>query len=143
MKTVEALSAQGLRCLAIAEIPNAGTLSNLSDSNKKAILSDISTYDKHENGATFVGIVCIKDPVRPEISGAIADCKTAGIRVIMITGDSKETAMSIAKEINILEKHDDPKSCVFTGTEFQEMTSAEKKKAVGGDGGRVFSRVEP
>jgi magnesium-transporting ATPase (P-type) len=106
MKSVDALSAQGLRCLAIAEIPNAGTLSHLSDSNKTQILSDISTYDKYEHGATFVGIVCIKDPVRPEIRGAIADCKTAGIRVIMITGDSKETAMAIAREINILEKQD-------------------------------------
>jgi Ca2+-transporting ATPase len=106
-------------------------------------LSDITTYNKYEQGATFIGIVCIKDPVRPEVAPAIADCKTAGIRVIMITGDSRETAMAIAQELNILEKHDDPKTSVFTGTEFQNMTSAEKKKAVGGDGGKVFSRVEP
>lgn len=104
--------------MAIAEIPNAGTLSHLSDANKTQILTDISTYDKHEQGATFVGIVCIKDPVRPEIKAAIADCKTAGIRVIMITGDSRETATAIAKEVDILEKHDDPKNCVFTGSEF-------------------------
>ena len=62
-----ALAAQGLRCLAIAEIPNAGELSNLSEANKTALLSDISTYNKYEQGATFIGIVCIKDPVRPEI----------------------------------------------------------------------------
>lgn len=118
MKNVSALSAQGLRCLAIAEIPNAGLLSNLTDENKTSILSDISTYNKYEQGATFIGIVCIKDPVRPEVKPAIADCKTAGIRVIMITGDSRETAMAIAQELNILEKHDDPKTSVFTGTEF-------------------------
>ena len=118
MKNVSALSAQGLRCLAIAEIPNAGSLSNLTDENKTSILSDISTYNKYEQGATFIGIVCIKDPVRAEVAPAIADCKTAGIRVIMITGDSRETAMAIAQELNILEKHDDPKTSVFTGTEF-------------------------
>lgn len=96
MKNVDSLAAQGLRCLAIAEIPNAGSLSNLTDSNKTELLSDISSYDKHENSATFVGIVCIKDPVRKEVKPAIKDCKTAGIRVIMITGDSRETALSIA-----------------------------------------------
>ena len=143
MKNVDSLAAQGLRCLAFAEIPNAGSLSNLTDSNKTELLSDISSYDKHENSATFVGIVCIKDPVRNEVKPAIKDCKTAGIRVIMITGDSRETALSIAQELNIIEKTDDPKHCVFTGSQFEAMTPAEKKKAVGGDSGKVFSRVEP
>ena len=118
MSNVNNLAAQGLRCLAIAEIPNAGKLSHLSDSNKSDLLSDITKYDQFEQGATFVGIVCIKDPVRPEIKPAISDCQTAGIRVIMITGDSRETAMAIAKELNIIEKGDDPKECVFTGSQF-------------------------
>jgi len=65
-------------------------------------LGDISRYSEYERGATFVGIVCIKDPVRPEVRPAIQDCQTAGIRVIMITGDSKETAAAIAKEVDIL-----------------------------------------
>ena len=56
--------------------------------------------------------------MRPEIKPAISDCQTAGIRVIMITGDSRETAMAIAKELNIIEKGDDPKECVFTGSQF-------------------------
>lgn len=47
--------------------------------------------------------MCIKDPVRKEVKPAIKDCKTAGIRVIMITGDSKETAIAIAKELDIIE----------------------------------------
>jgi magnesium-transporting ATPase (P-type) len=88
-----------------------------------------------------LGIVCIKDPVREEVKQAIADCKTAGIRVIMITGDSKETAVAIAKEIGIIEE--DGKNTSFTGTEFQNLTHADKKTALGGQGGKVFSRVEP
>ena len=63
------------------------------------MLGDISKYDEYEQNATLVGIVAIKDPVRDEVKPAIKDCYTAGVRVIMITGDSKETAMSIAKEL--------------------------------------------
>lgn len=62
--------------------------------------------------------MCIKDPVREEVKPAIDQCKIAGIRVIMITGDSKETATAIAKELNILEDGQDMKSSVFTGEEF-------------------------
>lgn len=49
----------------------------------------------------FVGICGIKDPARPEVAPAIADCTTAGIRVIMITGDTQPTAEAIAREIGI------------------------------------------
>ena len=62
-------------------------------------MSDIDKYESFENDATFVGVICIKDPVRPEVKPAIYACKTAGIKVYMITGDSKETAVSIAKEL--------------------------------------------
>ena len=61
----------------------------------------------------------------------------------MITGDAKETAVSIAKELDILEASDDIKSCVFTGTEFDAMNAEQRKKAVGGESGKVFARVEP
>jgi len=58
------------------------------------------------------------DPVRDECKAAIQDCKTAGIRVIMITGDAKLTAQTIANQLNILEAGDPIKGNVFTGTEF-------------------------
>ena len=61
----------------------------------------------------------------------------------MITGDSRETAMSIAKELTIINENDDPEKCVFTGTQFDKMTDSQKKAAVGGETGKVFSRVEP
>jgi len=81
--------------------------------------------------------------VRPEIKKAISDCKTAGIRVIMITGDSKETAYAIAKEVGIVDSSDDYKTTVFTGAEFDSMTMDQKKNALKGEQGKVFSRVEP
>ena len=106
-------------------------------------MSDISKYDAYEQGATFVGVVCIKDPVRPEVKPGIEACKTAGIRVIMITGDSRETAMAIAKELSIIEEGENVDKCVFTGSQFEKMNKKEREQAVGGQGGKVFSRVEP
>ena len=116
MWSIDRLCAQGgLRCLALAEIPNANLNSNINKENFANYLSDVSKYDEYEQNATFLGVVCIKDPVRPEVRPAIKQCLTAGIRVIMITGDSKETATSIAKETGILTQYDDLSNHVFTG----------------------------
>ena len=81
--------------------------------------------------------------MRPEVKQAIKDCKNAGIRVIMITGDSKDTAIAIAKELDIITEDDNIEKSVFTGDQFELMTEQQKKTAVGGDSGKVFSRVEP
>ena len=116
---VAKMSSEGLRCLALAEIPGAGSLANLTPFNKSEYLGDISKYSQYEDGAVFIGIVCIKDPVREEVKPAIRDCKIAGIRVIMITGDSKETATAIARECDILEKGQNVENSVYTGTQFE------------------------
>lgn len=85
-KEINDLSHKGLRVLAFAEIPEGGALKNMAADHKD--LKDIENYDKYEQGATFIGFVCIKDPARPEVKSAISACTTAGIRVIMITGDA-------------------------------------------------------
>lgn len=143
LKQVSELAGQGLRCLAIAEKPGAGELSDLTAQNKGQKLSNIKDFDRFEQGSTFIGVVCIRDPPRPEVRPGLEACKTAGVRVIMITGDAKETAIAIAKELNILEADDKVQDCVFTGSEFESMNAEQKKKAVGGDSGKVFARVEP
>jgi P-type E1-E2 ATPase len=64
--------------------------------------------------------------VRQECKPAIKACRTAGIRVIMITGDSKETAQAIAKELDIIDSSDDLAKCVFTGTQFEKMSKNQR-----------------
>lgn len=69
-----------------------------------------------------MGYVAIKDPPRDEVKGAIQECKTAGISVIMITGDAKETAIAIAKEIGILTPGQDAEKYSWTGAEFEKLS---------------------
>ncbi len=140
---MQAFAGQGLRVLATAIIRDGGELNKLRKEDAADKLSDFSLYNRFESGGTFLGIMCIKDPTRPEVKPAIIDCKTAGIRVIMITGDSKETALSIAKELEIIDPTKDTSADCFTGLEFEALSVADKKKALSGHGGKVFSRVEP
>ena len=83
-------------------------------------MSNPEKFGEFEVGGTFLGFICIRDPPREEVKQAIDDCKTAGIRVIMITGDSKETAVAIAKELQIIQEGDENVS--FTGTEFEALS---------------------
>lgn len=55
-----------------------------------------------EKGLTFIGLIGIRDPLRPEIADSIKKCKRAGITVRMLTGDNETTAIAIAKEAGIL-----------------------------------------
>jgi len=104
-------------------------------------LKDIERYDEFEQGATFIGFACIKDPARPEVRGAIEDCNTAGIRVIMITGDAIETATTIAKEVGILGPTADHWTNAVQGSDFEAMNHEQRMDAV--KNMNVFARVEP
>lgn len=70
---------------------------------------------------TLVGVVGIRDEIRPESIDAIEEAMGAGIQVVMITGDRKDTAIAIAKEVGLLK---DPKDLVLTSDELQEMSDA-------------------
>jgi len=82
-------------------------MKHLTKANASTEADDASKYDRLESNCTFLGFVAIKDPPRDEVKGSIEECKTAGISVIMITGDAKETAIAIAKEIGILTPEQD------------------------------------
>lgn len=107
-KTTE-LAVRPLRCLALAVKETDALENSLKDynpevdgeMNKHPLLSDPTTYVDIESGLTLVGIVGIKDPARPEVADSINECTDAGIRVMMITGDAKDTAVSIARDVNI------------------------------------------
>ena len=141
---VSTMAASALRTLAIAVRLDCV---ELRDFNKKAseFLSDPANFVKAEQDLTFLGLVGILDPPRPECKPAIAACRDAGISVIMITGDNKQTAEAIAKDLGILQPGEDgpehKKS--FTGKEFEAMTDRQRADALRDTTGMVFSRTEP
>ena len=90
-----------------------------------------------EQDLVFVGLVAMIDPARPEAKPAVEKFKTAGITTIMITGDHKDTAFAIAKELGIVENID---QCVM-GKELDNLTEEELQELVKHT--RVFARVSP
>lgn len=90
-----------------------------------------------ENDLIFIGLTGMIDPVRPEVVASIKECKEAGIRPIMITGDHKDTAVAIAMELGII----DNASQAITGSELSEMSDEEFEKRVGDFS--VYARVQP
>jgi len=80
-----------------------------------------------DSGLTFVGVTGIRDDVRPDAIKAIEQVHSAGVQVVMITGDRKETAQAIAKEAGLIEIDD---AIVITSAELNEMSDDEVKKAL-------------
>ena len=91
-----------------------------------------------ENGLTLLGLEAMQDPPRPEVTDAVVECHTAGIRVIMITGDYGLTAEAIARKIGIITRDD---ARVVTGADLEEMDDEALKVALSGE--VVFARVVP
>ena len=90
-----------------------------------------------EQDLTFLGLVGMVDPARPEAQGAIATFKRAGVRTVMITGDHVDTAFAIAKELGIATKKEE---CV-SGNELDRMSDGELTRRL--EILRVFARVSP
>ena len=84
------------------------------------------TPEAVENDLCFVGLVGMIDPVRPEVKPAIDECRSAGIRPIMITGDHKDTAVAIAMQLGIITDA----SQAITGAELDEISDEEFETAV-------------
>lgn len=128
-------ASQGLRTLAMA-------CADVQDVNSAHYqCQDTKGYAQFERDLTFVSLVGMLDPPRPEVKLAVADCKAAGIRVICITGDNKSTAETICRQIGIFEADEDLTGKSYTGREFDELGYEDKIKAV--TVASVFSRAEP
>ena len=84
---------------------------------------------------------CFQDPPREEVYQAIEDCRDAGIRVMVITGDNKNTAEAICREIGVFSPDEDISSKSLTGRDFMELH--DKKAYLRQHGGLLFSRAEP
>jgi magnesium-transporting ATPase (P-type) len=132
MDANDSYAKNGLRVLAVAYRPLAK-----DDSSIPKSMSDY-TPDNIERDLTFVGLEVMQDPPRPEVAAAVAECRRAGIRVVMITGDYGLTAESIARRIGIVKGAD---ARVISGLELERMSDPALKEALGGE--VIFARMAP
>ena len=90
-----------------------------------------------EKDLVFLGLTGMIDPIRPEVRAAIAECRSAGIRAVMITGDHRDTAVAIAKELGIITDE----SQAVTGAELDSLSDEQLRQKVTEYG--VYARVQP
>lgn len=123
-----------LRCLALATVDTPFKPEDMD-------LENSTKFAQYEVNMTFVGVCGMLDPPRKEVIGAIKQCKAAGIRVIMITGDNKNTAEAICRRIGIFTEEESTVGKAYTGREFDDLPLHQQKEAV--RNARCFARVEP
>ncbi|VIO92760.1 Calcium-transporting ATPase sarcoplasmic/endoplasmic reticulum type, putative [Brugia malayi] len=123
-----------LRCLAL------GTIDSPPDP-RTMNLEDSSQFILYEKDITFVGVVGMLDPPRAEVIPSIKECRMAGIRVIMITGDNKNTAEAIGRRIGLFAEDEDSTGKAFTGREFDDLPPEQQSDAC--RRAKLFARVEP
>ena len=98
------------------------------------------SQDEAEHGLTFLGLVAMMDPPRPEVLDAVARCRGAGIRIIMLTGDYGVTAEAIARRVGIVTG---PEPRVVTGQEMQSMNDGQLTQELSAHPEILFARVRP
>lgn len=108
-----------------------------------SVASGIAEEHKHYychddiKSLTFLGFICLIDPLKPESANAIENCRRAGVKVLMITGDHPATALEISKQLGIAESADN----VITGSQLDSLDNESLKRAVSDK--TVFARVSP
>jgi Ca2+-transporting ATPase len=117
LETAHQMASEALRVLAVASKAEA-------------------TLESAEHEMTFLGLMGMIDPPRPEAKSAIQTCEQAGIKVVMITGDHPLTAQAVAHELGLLKA-----GCVVTGAELEAMSDAEFGREV--ENIEVYARVSP
>ncbi|XP_042507926.1 calcium-transporting ATPase 3, endoplasmic reticulum-type [Macadamia integrifolia] len=116
-----------LRCLALAF--------------KRMPLGQQALSFDDEKDLTFIGLVGMLDPPREEIRNAMLSCMSAGIRVIVVTGDNKSTAESLCRKIGAFDHLGDFSGCSYTASEFEELPALQQSIAL--QRMILFTRVEP
>ena len=119
------LAGEALRVLAVA---------------RKHLDTDQPDQDLAEHGLTLLGLVAMMDPPRPEVIGAVAACRKAGIKIAMVTGDYGVTAVAIARLVGIVTG---PSPGVVSGQQLEAMSAAELEDELTAHPEMVFARVRP
>ncbi|KAH0498837.1 hypothetical protein TgHK011_006067 [Trichoderma gracile] len=135
LKEVVEYGNQGLRVIALASV---------DDISQHPLVGSAKTTEQYaqlEQNMTFLGLVGMLDPPRPEVPASIKKCKEAGIRIIVITGDNRNTAESICRQIGVFGQHEDLEGKSYTGREFDNLSPGEQLEAA--KRASLFSRVEP
>lgn len=122
-KEYEELAKEGLQIIAF------GTRKETHDGKR--------SREQLEQHLNFLGFIAVYDPPRAEVAEAVHKSRVAGIQAIMVTGDNEFTALSLAKEVGLIEQNED----VITGDELDKMTDEEIAKIVFNT--RVFARTQP
>jgi calcium-translocating P-type ATPase len=127
LREVEGLARRGLRVLAIA------------DRMLPAEAAAPARREEAERELCLLGLLAMRDPPRPTVPDAVARCRAAGIRVIVVTGDNGVTAAAIAREVGIVEK--EPR--IVTGDELARMGDRELDRLLAESPELIFARSEP
>ncbi|MEO8463923.1 MAG: cation-translocating P-type ATPase [Gammaproteobacteria bacterium] len=116
---LDAMAVRGLRVLGVARGrwrgPSAST-STAENSASAAVAQPAWPTSQHDFDFTFLGLVALADPPRPEVPAAIAECRRAGVRIIMMTGDHPLTASAIGRQVGLSER-----PAVMTGAQMQAL----------------------
>jgi P-type Ca2+ transporter type 2C len=132
---VSAMASQGLRVLGVAKASLVGAPPPFLPPHPSLNLNRLPDK-QHDFPFEFIGLVGLSDPVRPTVAAAIQECHTAGIRVVMITGDYPETAQSIARQVGLMQM-----GAIVTGAELDRMSDAELEQRI--QSTNIFARAVP
>jgi len=137
-KVVKLSKEERQKILAINEKMASEAFRNLAVAYKEELsVPDVLNEEEFEKDFVFLGLVGMIDPPRQEVKDALRLCREAGIKVVMITGDHKLTAVAVAKELGIINGN----SMILTGTELEVLSDTEFDRIV--EDVRVYARVSP
>ncbi len=136
-----------LRCLLLAlkdgrEMGGLGSLMEGGGTERHPKLRDSSNFVNLESDLTCLGVIGIMDPARPEVPQAMLKCQEAGVRVVCITGDSKDTAVAIARQVNIFGESEDITHRAWMARDFFSLDERKQKDLLA-TGNMLFCRTEP
>ena len=132
---VSAMASQGLRVLGVAKASLVGAPPPFLPPHPSLNPNHLPEK-QHDFPFEFIGLVGLSDPVRPTVAAAIQECHTAGIRVVMITGDYPETAQTIARQVGLMQM-----GAIITGVELDSMSDAELEQRI--QSTNIFARAVP